>query len=257
MPRRTAPIAAIVLAVTIVSPLGSDGADGLFRKKPGDDGLYIKPTEPPADTMSSPDTLDAARAITTIELRPVQLQRFSKSNGGSTGTAIGVSPDVSGKCSSAVDVKAPAWVGFCYATEKQWDSDWFYNYLMRTGIRFDEASLRGRKLRRAVLKLHVAGRTSTGNCGNGVVGAARGEWWVPLANGSRQDWIEGEPLATFPFEGENDFTFDVTEQVRAWIEGAPNQGFVLSSEGERIDAFLDGKCILGIDGIVLAVDVLV
>ena len=257
MPRHAASIAAIALAVTIASPLGSDGADGLFRKKPADDGLYMKPTEPPADTMSSPETLDAARAITTIELRPAELQRFSKANNGPTGTAIGVSPDILAECGKAMNVKAPAWVGFCYATIKQWDSDWFDNNLLRTGIRFDAASLRGRKLRRAVLRLHVAGRTSTGNCGNAVVGAARGEWWVPLANGSRQDWIEGEPLATFPIEGEDDFTFDVTEPVRAWIDGAPNQGFVLSSEGERIDAFLDGKCILGIDGIVLAVDVLV
>ena len=241
----------------IALPLVSDGQDGLMRKKPAADGLYMKPTVPPADTMSSPDTLDAARAITTLELKPTQLQPFSKSKQGSTGTAIGVSPDIQPKCNEAMQVKAPASVGFCYATIKQWDSDWYYNFLRRTGIRFDAASLRGRKLRRAVLKLHVAGRTSTGNCGNGVVGIARGDWWVPLANGNPQDWLEGEPLATFPIEGENDFTFDVTEPVRGWIDGASNQGFVLSSEGERIDAFLDGQCILGIDGIVLAVDVLV
>jgi hypothetical protein len=250
-------IAAIVVATSIVLPPGSFAQDGLLRKKPADDGLYMKPTMPPADTMSSPDTLDAARAITTLELKPVHLQRFSKDKQGATGTPIGVSPDVQRECSGPMNVKAPAWVGFCYATVKQWDSDWFDNHLLRTGIRFDATSLRGRKLRRAILKLQVAGRTSTGNCGNAVVGAARGEWWVPLANGDAQDWLEGEPLATFPIEGENDFTFDVTEPVRAWIDGAPNQGFVLSSEGERIDAFLDGKCILGIDGIVLAVDVLV
>ena len=195
----------------------------------------------------------AKTGIETMKLTPTKVEKFYKRNSGKTGTQIGIGDDPgSDSCGTAVAFRAHA--GFCYKTTKAWDTDTFDNTLLRSGILFDVGALQGRNVRGAVLSLHVGGRTVTGNCGDGVVGAATSNWWLPMADGKSQPWTEGDYIGGFPLEGDLDVAVDVTQQVREWAAGEANNGFILKSEGERLDAFMNGTCSVGFDAVGLAVD---
>jgi hypothetical protein len=152
----------------------------------------------------------------------------------------------------------PLRAGYYYESEKRITGDYFFNRIYRAGVMFDLGSLVGRPLQKAVLHLHVSdtefGSTiDTANLRSGSkscaaeLGTGRGAWW------SNNDWIEADWVENLSLDGPT-IDVDVTNPVRAWMNGAPNTGFVLRGGYENLSAFRKDQCVTIYDTASLTVD---
>jgi hypothetical protein len=144
-------------------------------------------------------------------------------------------------------VHAPdgASVGYAYNIEQR-HPDHVDNFVYRAAVMFDLGPMAGRPLQKATLHLHVSSsmvakykQDNSKSCAAGL-GTGQGAWW------SNTDWIEGNWLDTFSQAGPN-VDVDVTSEVRSWMNGAPNYGFVLKGTDENLNAFTDAECLSNYD----------
>jgi hypothetical protein len=112
------------------------------------------------------------------------------------------------------------------------------NTWWRSYVQFDPAQIQGVNVFKATLSFRVNG----GDPGCfGSIGAAKGQAWN-TSNVPDGDW-EDVPHAL----SSSGATFDVTDIVRQWANGAPNFGFALKSTNEDTGANDNGACMLDLN----------
>jgi hypothetical protein len=142
--------------------------------------------------------------------------------------------------------------GFKYTTIKSIAGDEFDNWVYRGAFVFDLGPMAGRVLQKATLHLRVSntevqsGYDNLRSCGD-ELGTGKASWWA----GS--DWIEADWVDSTIGTGPK-ADVDVTQEVRSWMNGKPNWGFVLRSQQENINAFTEAKCISTYDPPTLTVE---
>ena len=133
--------------------------------------------------------------------------------------------------------------GFRYNTDKNANvGDTALNYVYRGAFWFDLGALGGKSIDHATLHLQATStRTGMPQQANATLSCARyigtgtTDWW------NETGWIDGDFFATLSRDGPN-VDVDVTYQVRSWVRGARNSGFVLKAAEENLDAFTENSC---------------
>lgn len=122
----------------------------------------------------------------------------------------------------------PVLVGYSYtAADSSMPGCTQYWSTFRDGhIVFDLSSIHG-QVTGAVLRWQVKGNSAAGG---GVKGYVSYGCWIPLVDQN------SAIIANYPLSG----GYDVTTQVRAWVQGLPNKGFALLS-GDRTLAWAAGE----------------
>jgi hypothetical protein len=192
---------------------------------------------------------------TTVTLQAANVRQSGKHHYKGTGL---LSSLVVGDENTQSSTPGLIYVGYYYSSEKDVTGDTYYDDIHRAGMMFDLTGLVGRPLQRAVLHLHVAettiGSTSahpmatdnTKSCA-AELGTGRDAWWT------NADWIEADWVEN-PQRNGPDVAIDVTNSVRAWMNGAPNFGFVLRGPSEDLSAFTHDACLTRYDSASLTVE---
>lgn len=190
----------------------------------------------------------AALGAQSVTLNPAQMRSSTTNVKLGTGLVASLETALSGIVSG--DIARQTWnqqlnalhVGYFYNTNKSISGDSKYNELWRGGIWFDLSSLSGKAVNKATLRFHVA-RTVLGipplenyasSCA-AQVGTASRDWWYDTK------WIDGDFFSDVSAKGPS-ISVDVTPQVRSWMQGQTNNGFILKGRDENIDAFTEDSC---------------
>ena len=134
-------------------------------------------------------------------------------------------------------------VGFLYGTilGSAAVPDTAENYVYRGAFWFDLSSLAAKTIRNATL--HLQAQTTMGNprhpnatlsCAR-YLGTGTKDWW------NEDGWIDGDIFAGLSRDGPG-VDVDVTSQVRQWMSGTQNNGFVLVGPEENFNAFTEDSC---------------
>jgi hypothetical protein len=165
---------------------------------------------------------------------------------------------VGGKDTHSFDDHNDMIVGYAYDGHDNGNCAYHDSQWWRAAVVFDLSKLKGKKLWKATLNLPSI---SDGWLAKGVTGMP--ETWISEAAGysciteigtGTSAWWQGDPwlgLNTFDTRAEGSGfsgNFDVTVQVRQWLQGTPNYGFVFRSshEGEQtLQSQLGCKSLVG------------
>lgn len=133
--------------------------------------------------------------------------------------------------------------GYSHDTNKHFLGDTWFNDITRGAFAFDLSPMVGRPLQKATLHLHVnvsqIGANNTSDYSKSCaaeVGAGKDTWWNNTA------WIEADWSDNTSSSGPN-VDVNVTTDVRSWMNGAANYGFVIKGSDENLKAFTEDKCI--------------
>ncbi len=168
---------------------------------------------------------------TTVTLQPAQ-----------TSSSVKVHTNEDYKPKNATLREPGVNVGYDYVTIKAAFKDLFEDDVRRGAVMFDLGPMVGRPLQKATLHLHVTSSTvkpydQYGNAKScaAELGTGKDAWW------NNSDWIEADWADALSPAGPN-VDVDVTSQVRSWMNGAPNYGFVFKGYNEDINAYTEADC---------------
>ncbi len=209
-----------------------------------------------AGTESSPSNAYCAAGgsvQTTVTLRASNVRSWVQIHTGNTGalaglaqaSLLGVIP--LGSMTNSQGLGVPV-AGYVYRTNKSDFGDSFYDLSSRAGVYFDVASLRGRSIASAKLRLKVS-RTMSGskyttadpNSCAANVGLGKDYWWTYSGPIQNADFAAGTSPGIIVGP---DVAIDVTRIVSAWASGSrANYGFVLRNPSENLNAFTEDSCL--------------
>lgn len=207
-------------------------------------------------TLAQPTCIASAPALgaTTVTLPAAKVRSSTQSHYKITGAMGALKPD-SDEHSGRSDATLMA--GFYHNATKEPEGDTSGNAIVRGAVLFDIASLLGRPLQKAVLHLHVglthfshdtyvnAPRDDSMSCAQ-ELGTGTTQWWTTT------DWIEADWIDNPSRHGPS-VDVDVTTTVRAWMNGAPNYGFVVRGDSEDLNVFRSDTCETTYDSATLTV----
>jgi hypothetical protein len=207
-------------------------------------------------TLGQATCITSAPAVgaTTVTLPAAKVRSSTQSHYEITG-AMGVLKPDSDEHSGRSDATLMA--GFYHNATKEPPGDTYANGIVRGAVLFDISGLLGRPLQKAVLHLHVgltrfshdtyvnAPRDDSMSCAQ-ELGTGTTQWWTTT------DWIEADWIDNPSRHGPS-VDVDVTTAVRAWMNGAPNYGFVLRGDFEDLNVFRSDTCETTYDSATLTV----
>ena len=185
----------------------------------------------------------------TINLQPARIRETKWWYESNSGVLGGTLP---GPTATHTDSPAETQVGYGHGTQKAAIGDWYRAAIYRTYILFDLQQFQGKAIQKAILHLHED--STDRNVAEDALcakyfGTASEDW--ESAGGSR---IYADFPNTLPWRGSTgDLAIDVTDQVRAWFNGAQNFGFAFKGSDEG-NPFNDNYCITKYSGVSLDVE---